>query len=608
MVIVANARVFGGGFQVAPQADLEDGLLDAVAFANMGFGSRVARARASVARHARAPPAGQLAGGSPPRLSLLPAAGLRDRRRVEPGPRHGGRRRVGAEGAATCSCPRPMAPAAVSGGAGLREAVAAQVLSPETDAALGAAMRRSAARRATRSRRSSSSARGAAGRRVRTRSAPTTCSRSCVRTAPSTRRCARPGSPARAPPWLAVLSRWLPPTQISLRFEEPELHAKVSVMELAAFRRETSPRRHDHFTIGRLFQPSRVGPGAVGRGARPPCSRRSSRPTPRPGAGLRPWLPPAFDAESLRSQALATSMSWEVRPEPTGRAAALWAAQREAQIPILSALLAELESRGELRRLEAVAAEGGGGPSFAAVGRPGAGAALRSRLYFSRSLLRATARWAKHVLTFEDWLEYIVRKASRHTGERFELSPAGAALAASSSSGAACSAIWRTRTGKGCRRDGEHAGAGRGAGRRPLVDRRLPRRGHHGYRDADAARKGTRFLLGAGDFLLHWFMWAIGPLERTLLRARGDARPHERGRPRLRPAERGADRRRPARGRRLGDPARGRLRRPGRPAGARAAGCPPATASSSTARSTASSRPSPSWASPSTSRAGSGGR
>jgi len=41
MVIVANARVFGGGFKVAPQADLEDGRLDAVAFANMGFGERV---------------------------------------------------------------------------------------------------------------------------------------------------------------------------------------------------------------------------------------------------------------------------------------------------------------------------------------------------------------------------------------------------------------------------------------------------------------------------------------------------------------------------------------------------------------------------------------
>jgi diacylglycerol kinase (ATP) len=41
MVIVANARVFGGGFKVAPWADLEDGRLDAVSFANMGLAGRV---------------------------------------------------------------------------------------------------------------------------------------------------------------------------------------------------------------------------------------------------------------------------------------------------------------------------------------------------------------------------------------------------------------------------------------------------------------------------------------------------------------------------------------------------------------------------------------
>jgi diacylglycerol kinase (ATP) len=41
MVIVANARVFGGGFLVAPHADVEDGRLEAVAFGNMGFPARV---------------------------------------------------------------------------------------------------------------------------------------------------------------------------------------------------------------------------------------------------------------------------------------------------------------------------------------------------------------------------------------------------------------------------------------------------------------------------------------------------------------------------------------------------------------------------------------
>ena len=42
---------------------------------------------------------------------------------------------------------------------------------------------------------------------------------------------------------------------------------------------------------------------------------------------------------------------------------------------------------------------------------------------------------------------------------------------------------------------------------------------HRGRRDRDAERKGSRFLLGVGDFLVHWFLWAIGPLERGLLHA-----------------------------------------------------------------------------------------
>lgn len=35
MLIIANGRVFGGGFRIAPAADLADGQLDSVAFANM---------------------------------------------------------------------------------------------------------------------------------------------------------------------------------------------------------------------------------------------------------------------------------------------------------------------------------------------------------------------------------------------------------------------------------------------------------------------------------------------------------------------------------------------------------------------------------------------
>jgi diacylglycerol kinase (ATP) len=41
MLTVANAKIFGGGFKIAPAADLSDGVLDAAAFANMGMVRRL---------------------------------------------------------------------------------------------------------------------------------------------------------------------------------------------------------------------------------------------------------------------------------------------------------------------------------------------------------------------------------------------------------------------------------------------------------------------------------------------------------------------------------------------------------------------------------------
>jgi diacylglycerol kinase (ATP) len=41
MLIVANARVFGGGFRIAPRADLADGRLDVMGFRNMGLLERL---------------------------------------------------------------------------------------------------------------------------------------------------------------------------------------------------------------------------------------------------------------------------------------------------------------------------------------------------------------------------------------------------------------------------------------------------------------------------------------------------------------------------------------------------------------------------------------
>ena len=56
MLVVANARVFGGGFKIAPEADLGDGRLDVVCFANMPLPRRLAiMGRLLRGTHGRAP-------------------------------------------------------------------------------------------------------------------------------------------------------------------------------------------------------------------------------------------------------------------------------------------------------------------------------------------------------------------------------------------------------------------------------------------------------------------------------------------------------------------------------------------------------------------------
>ena len=276
-----------------------------------------------------------------------------------------------------------------AGAPSLRDAVAAQALSPETDAALLAAMER---------------LRAAAGDTldgcVFFGSRRTNAARANADSAydlfavvsayrPFYEALRRAGLTGKSPRLLAAISHVLPPTQISVSFEEPELHAKVSVIRRAVFERETSPGRHDHFTIGRLFQPARLL-AVRSTQEREHLLRALVSAHAETWRWSRPWLPPAFDAEAYGRRALEVSMSWEVRPEPAGRAAALWEAQRAAQTPVFDALLRELAAAGELRQVASVA----GAPQWGIVARPGILERLRLRSYFTVSMVRSTARWA----------------------------------------------------------------------------------------------------------------------------------------------------------------------------------------------------------------------
>jgi hypothetical protein len=215
---------------------------------------------------------------------------------------------------------------------------------------------------------------------------------------------------------LAVLSRWLPPTQYSIRFPDPSsVHLKTSVIRTDTFHRETSPGRRDHFCIGRLFQPSRIL-YSRDRATRDALVDDLVSAHAETWGWSRPWLPPRFDADGYGRSALRVSMSWEVRPEPPGRADVLWEAQKGEQTPVFEALLSDLAERGEITA--APDAEGLWSPADPSTRAE----TLRLKLYFRRSILRSTTRWLKHVLSFEGWLDYILRKVQRHGGEPVELS------------------------------------------------------------------------------------------------------------------------------------------------------------------------------------------
>jgi hypothetical protein len=223
------------------------------------------------------------------------------------------------------------------------------------------------------------------------------------------------GQLRRSPLLVSALNGWLPPNQVSIRprVGERTLHAKCAVLSMAALARETSPARRDHFCAGRLFQPVELAwaRGETAAGLALDAVVNAHRLT---YAWGRPYLPADFDAPDYAQRLLEVSMAQEIRPEPPGRAAALFDSQREYHRHVYPALLGELHARGELRDC--------GGGRYALVRPASSAERARQRWFFRWSLVRATARWAKYMITFEGWLEYIVHKAERHGGASIVLS------------------------------------------------------------------------------------------------------------------------------------------------------------------------------------------
>ncbi|HSU95216.1 MAG TPA: hypothetical protein VLI43_16030 [Gemmatimonadaceae bacterium] len=216
-----------------------------------------------------------------------------------------------------------------------------------------------------------------------------------------------------SPGTASLLNHVLPPNVVAVNDNSrvPPLAAKCAVLSLRDLQRECSLRARDHFVRGRLFQYVQLA-WARDVDARAMVTNAiiDAR------VGTFTWglasLPPTFDAEQYFRALLERSFSGEIRPERGGRIDALLGAQREVVVCVYDALLQQLgrerilEKRGNVYQLT---------NPVRALQR------LRTSWYFRSSKVRATARWSKYVITYDNWLDYVLRKVARRSGVTIEL-------------------------------------------------------------------------------------------------------------------------------------------------------------------------------------------
>lgn len=219
----------------------------------------------------------------------------------------------------------------------------------------------------------------------------------------------------RRPAWLlSALGRVLAPNITAFDPGGGAPLAKCAIVSARGFHRALAPGSPDHFLKGRMVQQVALLWSRSNDDARwiEDCLTAARRDVLN-WAG--PYLEGSFTAEGLAHRMLRVSYGGEVRPESGGRVDAVFEAQRPFLAEAYSEVLAEAEAEGRVRSLD----DG----RWTLEPAPDAWARFRTGLYFAWSKVRATARWAKHILTFNDWLTYIQRKVERRTGVSVEITP-----------------------------------------------------------------------------------------------------------------------------------------------------------------------------------------
>ncbi len=209
---------------------------------------------------------------------------------------------------------------------------------------------------------------------------------------------------------LARLNRMLPPNV--LHGVSPQGEAKLFVLSERDLETAVGPRPRDHFVRARLAQDVGVA-AAVDDAAAGRAETLLRRTRERVVDWMRPFAPPSFDGAALARRMLEVSYASEIRPESPGRVREVFEAQRAFLEPEYDAVARRAAAEGRLLRE--------GDDRFAYPRPAGALERMAARAWLARSRARATLRWAKYVLTFENWLDYVAAKAERRTGLRLSL-------------------------------------------------------------------------------------------------------------------------------------------------------------------------------------------
>lgn len=213
------------------------------------------------------------------------------------------------------------------------------------------------------------------------------------------------------PIWLmTALAHVLPPNVIAYAPRDGrEGIAKCLVVSEEHLERALGPRPPDHFLLGRLIQRTATV-WAASDGSRIAALIESAQM--RVLDWTAPYLDEPVDAAGLGRRMLEVCYRGELRPESRGRAGRVFAAQADYFARALAPALEAAVADGRMRR------EGQG---YALAEGASPAERRRWRRYFRKSKSRTTLRWFKHMLTFANWLPYVVRKVERHTGREIHL-------------------------------------------------------------------------------------------------------------------------------------------------------------------------------------------